>query len=328
MAMPFEVDGDRSRQGERVEVCPSAVLELTWILGLLHWHREPTGLEGLLAAAPALREELVEVVGDDQGCLPDTSILAERIGALLTDEADTFLRGLERAARLDGVGLELRSETPEMREATLDRLERLRREPERARRYADLLTRVWNLVRPEWEEHGREAVLLACGEWTDRLRQGAEIVDLFPGKHVVSRSEQQALLSRRPRAVLSPMHFVKMGGFVVDMTAYLHVGGPARLTDVEHLRRKESEQIATRMKVLADGTRVALLRELALTPASVMDLARRFRLAQPTVSNHVRLLRDAGLLESQKDGTRILYSVPRGQLERLIDETRHLLIDH
>jgi DNA-binding transcriptional ArsR family regulator len=127
---------------------------------------------------------------------------------------------------------------------------------------------------------------------------------------------------------MTPMFFVARGGFVVDMTTYVHFGAPANPADANRMRREESELIAARLKVLADGTRVGLLRDLLLEPASVMDLARRFHLAQPTVSNHVRLLRDAGLLESRKDGGRVVYSAPRERLDRVLEDTRHLLLEH
>jgi ArsR family transcriptional regulator len=312
----------------QVEVQPSAVLELTWIVEKLHWHQEPEWLRQDEAAT--LRAQLEAMwPNEDLECAPaEMSILAERVGALLTDEADSFLGGLERAARLDGVGLELRSETPAVREATIARLERLRREPGLARNYAALLGSVWDLVRQDWEDVGREAVHRTCTEWSHRLRQGGRIWDLLPSKHIAHKPAMEALLTQRPRVVLTPLHFSARGGFVIDMTTFVHVGGPANLAGVEELRRRESEEIAARMKVLADGTRVALLRELAAEPASVMDLARRFELAQPTVSNHVRLMRDAGLLESRKEGPKVVYRVPREQLERLLDDTRHLLLEH
>src|SRR5258708_6145902 len=122
--MPFEGEDERE-QAPKVDVGPSAVLELAWALNLLHWHSDLPDIGELRAAAPALREQLESCWDDGLGCLPDTSILAERIGALLLDEADTFLDGLERAARLDGAGLELRSETSRVREATLARLDAL-----------------------------------------------------------------------------------------------------------------------------------------------------------------------------------------------------------
>src|SRR5215472_11328463 len=99
MAMPFEVDPDRER-GPRVEVRPSAVLELTWALCRLHWHARLPEVLGPQDDAPALHDEL-EAIWDD-GCLADASILAERLGTLISDEADTFLRGFDRAVEMDG----------------------------------------------------------------------------------------------------------------------------------------------------------------------------------------------------------------------------------
>jgi DNA-binding transcriptional ArsR family regulator len=324
--MPFEVAGDRT-PAQRVEVRPSAVLELTWVLCHLHWHRKLPAVPGLEAEAPALRDE-IEACWGGGGCLADAPILAERLGTLLTDEADTFLREFDRAVAMDGVGLELRSETPEDRQATLDRLDLLRREPALRRRYGALLTRLWELLRPSWAETGREVVRRACLEWSQRLRQGADFRDLMPGKHPCCDAGQEPLLRERPRIVLTPMYFVPRGGFLIDMTTYVHLGGPASPTDADRLLREESDLIANRLKVLSDGTRVALLRDLALSPASVMDLARRFHLAQPTVSTHVRLLREAGLLESRKDGARVLYTAPRERLDRVLEDTRHLLLEH
>jgi DNA-binding transcriptional ArsR family regulator len=322
--MPFD-DPDRERR-PRVEVRPSAVLELTWALCRLHWHATLPEVLGPQDETPALHDEL-EAMWDD-GCLADTSILAERLGALLSDEADTFLRGFDRAVDMDGAGLDLRSETPEVREATLARLQRLRRDTAFRRRYRALLVRLWNVVRPCWDETGREVVRRAGADWSQRLRQGADFRELLRAKHPTFDGAHERLLRDRPRIVLTPMYLVTMGGFLLDMTTFVHIGGPANPADAERLRRDESELIANRMKVLSDGTRVALLRDLALEPASVMDLARRYHLAQPTVSTHVRLLREAGLLESQKDGARILYSAPRERLDRVLEDTRHLLLEH
>jgi len=323
--MPFAIDTERDG-ALRIEVCPSAVLELTWIVYELEWGRHDR-IPSLREAGPALRDQLVACAGGG-GCLTDLSILAERTGTLLTDEADTFLDGLERAARLDGAGLELRSESAEDRDATLARLDRLRRDPAFARRYAEVLREIWALARPEWESMGREVVRRTGAEWSERLREGASFMDLVPSKHIVHRHSFEQLLRERRRIVVTPMYFSAQGGSIVDMTTFVHLGVPARPVDQAELRRKESDLIASRFRVLSDSTRVALLRELAAEPASVMDLARRFRLAQPTVSNHVRLLRDAGLLDSRKDGARVVYNVPRDRLERMLDDTRHLLLEH
>jgi DNA-binding transcriptional ArsR family regulator len=325
--MPFEFAGDR-QPAQRVDVFPSAVLELSWALCWLGRHSTLPKAPALQAEAPELHDELAACWNDGDACVPDTSILAERLGALLTDEADTFLRGFERAVFADGGGLELRSETPEVREVTLARLERLRRDAALRRRYARLLGRVWELLRPAWDETGREFVRRTCAAWSQRLRQGAGIHDLLPDKGPAMEESHAPVLRMRPRIVVTPMYFVTRGGLLIDMTTYVHIGGPASSTDPERLRRDESDVIANRLKVLSDGTRVALLRDLGRGPASVTDLARRFHLAQPTVSTHVRLLREAGLLESQKEGARVLYTAPRERLDRVLEETRHLLLEH
>jgi ArsR family transcriptional regulator len=330
MAMPlFEEDAEPARRS--VEVRPSAVLELTWLLHLVTHGHTPARASARAVAAVAgdIRAELVAIWGDECLCVPDTSILAERIGALLTDDIDPFLEGLERAARSDGLPLDLRSETPADRQATRVRLERLRREPALVARYRAVLARVWDLARDEWEQVGREQVGRAAGQWAERVDRGVPPLDLLPQKHIIRKPEFTYLLDERPRLVLTPLYFGGARcGYVIDMTAYLHVGAPAEPAGSERLRREESEGVAARLKVLADGTRVALLRQMAEEPLTVMDLARRFRLAQPTVSNHVRLLREAGLLESRREGARVLYRASADRLDRLLTETRHVLLEH
>lgn len=330
--MPFEVDSETAIEVE-VEVRPSAVQELSWLLYVVGEGKplpSRRSTPAILEAAPALRQEFLALWGSETFCLPDLSILAERIGALLTDDADPFLAGLERAALADGAGLDLLSETTEDRELTLERMEKLRADRGLVRRYCRVLAQVWDLGRQEWEQVGRQSVQQACHVWAQELRQGARLQDLLPAKHILKKTEKGlgGLLEQRPRVVLSPMYFCHpRGGYVIDMTSFVHVGGPVDPELDEGLHRTESEQVANRLKVLSDGTRVALLRQLALAPASVMDLSRRFRLAQPTVSNHVRLLRDAGLLESQRDGARVVYTAPRERLGRLLAETQHVLLE-
>src|SRR2546430_10770636 len=99
--MPFEADGDQ-RRSVQADVRPSSVLELTWLLHLLQWERFDD-IDALRERGPRARRELTAIFDDDHESLPDVSILAERIGALLTDEADTFLDGLVPAARRGGV---------------------------------------------------------------------------------------------------------------------------------------------------------------------------------------------------------------------------------
>ncbi len=55
---------------------------------------------------------------------------------------------------------------------------------------------------------------------------------------------------------------------------------------------------------LADPTRRAILTQLASGEASVMELAKPFEMTQPAVSQHLKVLEDAGLVTSRTDGAR------------------------
>lgn len=54
---------------------------------------------------------------------------------------------------------------------------------------------------------------------------------------------------------------------------------------------------------LADPTRRAILARLAQGEATVQDLARPFAISQPAISRHLRVLEDAGLIETRIQGT-------------------------
>ncbi|MFI7589078.1 ArsR/SmtB family transcription factor [Spongisporangium articulatum] len=67
---------------------------------------------------------------------------------------------------------------------------------------------------------------------------------------------------------------------------------------------------------LADPSRRALLDLLRAGPMPVGDLARATRLPQPSASKHLRVLRDAGLVQVERDAQRRLYAlVPAGFAE-------------
>jgi ArsR family transcriptional regulator len=80
--------------------------------------------------------------------------------------------------------------------------------------------------------------------------------------------------------------------------------GPA----TEPLDEAESQTLAARFKALADPTRVAIINRLGqCAECCVCDLNAAFDLAQPTISHHLRVLRDAGLVESSRRGTWAYY---------------------
>src|SRR3954447_4385454 len=63
---------------------------------------------------------------------------------------------------------------------------------------------------------------------------------------------------------------------------------------------------ATTFEVLAEPTRRRILELLLESPRAVGDLVKRLRLSQPGVSKHLRILREAGLVEVRADAQRRL----------------------
>lgn len=75
------------------------------------------------------------------------------------------------------------------------------------------------------------------------------------------------------------------------------------------LEEGTARSLAVRFKALADPSRVAIVNRLAgAGEVCVCDLIGTLGLAQPTVSHHLRVLREAGLVEvSRKRGTWVFY---------------------
>lgn len=62
-------------------------------------------------------------------------------------------------------------------------------------------------------------------------------------------------------------------------------------------------------KALADPTRRAILERIAGNPSSVGELAHGLPVSQPAVSQHLKVLRDAGLVSVRKKGNSRVYSL-------------------
>lgn len=77
---------------------------------------------------------------------------------------------------------------------------------------------------------------------------------------------------------------------------------------------------ASLYEAIADPTRRALLRALRDGSRSAGELAAPFDLSKPTLSHHLKVLREAGLVRAEKRGTRVVYSLSANVLEELAAE--------
>lgn len=63
------------------------------------------------------------------------------------------------------------------------------------------------------------------------------------------------------------------------------------------------------LAALADPTRRAIFERLARSPGSVGEVARELPVSRPAVSQHLKVLKSAGLVSDQAAGTRRVYSL-------------------
>jgi ArsR family transcriptional regulator len=83
---------------------------------------------------------------------------------------------------------------------------------------------------------------------------------------------------------------------------------------------EQAAELSTMFKALGDPVRLRLLSMIASRPdgeVCVCELTPAFDLSQPTVSHHLKLLRQAGLVDSERRGTWVYYRVRPETTDRL-----------
>ena len=76
---------------------------------------------------------------------------------------------------------------------------------------------------------------------------------------------------------------------------------------------------ALAMDALGDGTRRQILERLRRGPRAVGELAAELPVSRPAVSQHLRVLKEAGLVTERRNGTRRLYRVDEEGLAEVRD---------
>jgi ArsR family transcriptional regulator len=85
---------------------------------------------------------------------------------------------------------------------------------------------------------------------------------------------------------------------------------------VEAMSAEQAEVITGLLKALADPIRLRLMSMIAATDeACVCDLTAPFDVSQPTISHHLKVLREAGLVDSERRGTWVWYRARREALD-------------
>ncbi len=299
--------------GPCVSMSSSVAIEIEWALASGDrddFQRDHATLGGIYDRHSELRDRVRAMWGPGErmscGGYLELMVIAHHGGLLFSTDADALLDRLDElclTVPASSDDLPLQSETAEDRAAVLQRLARLKESADLRHRYVTLVRDVWEAIRPDWELSGRGAVDAAIASrrevaakgahWQELVRDGHEFGDLM--------DRLVAELGSDGEIVVVPAFFTHCG-LLVDLPGVVVLWVRTDTTGAE--ARARTAALARRLKAISDPTRLAMLDALRRGPRTTTDLAAAFSLAQPTVSNHVKVLRDAGLVTDVRDGTR------------------------
>jgi ArsR family transcriptional regulator len=88
-----------------------------------------------------------------------------------------------------------------------------------------------------------------------------------------------------------------------------------------------SELHARICKALADPTRLLIINELRDGARPVGDIAEALEISQPNVSRHLALLRDRGIVTTQRAGSSVFYALTSDKIVRAVDLLREFMAE-
>jgi DNA-binding transcriptional ArsR family regulator len=326
--MPVTSLSDTRPASQAVRVAASAPSELFWLtLFLMRGERLPEDhpVAQLAKRQPELHRRVSDFWPDAGEGYTELFVLGQRGGTLFEPAAERFVASIDAAVHAPDGPLGLESETPEEIAAVRSRLARLRDDAELRGRYVQLLSDAWAAVRELWEASGQAAVEEALREWPERLERSTDLVAALPKRHITQKYlPMLESAQRRGEVVLTPLYLAGMG-HLIELPGVLLIGVGILQRDKLSYRRAEAEAVVSRLKVLADPTRVLILTLLSTTSMSVGELVEELQLSQPTISVHVRHLREAGLLDVRREGGRTVYSTTPERVDAVLDGARTAL---
>ncbi len=308
-----------------VAVGPSYLLELSWALHAAHKDylrvRHPD-LGALYAQRTGLQDRVLGFWDDGLICFTELQSLAHLSDGLRLTEPDEALAAVERELGKPHRELIMPSETAQDAAAANARLTRLSDDARLRRRFMSLITEVSEHLGDTWHDQRLPSVRATSQVIADRLADGGRWIDIV----LETSSCCETFKAHRGQLVAnvdagSPLFLGVCAYF--GSALYLNFDGPlvvgVGVEREDQAARSRTEELARQLKVLADPTRLAILDYVAPAPRSVTDIARAFQLAQPTVSNHVKSLRGAGLVTAERRGGRLEVQADRRSLANLVE---------
>jgi DNA-binding transcriptional ArsR family regulator len=97
---------------------------------------------------------------------------------------------------------------------------------------------------------------------------------------------------------------------------------------VAHLDAAEINELHARVcKAIADPKRLLIINELRDGPMAVGDIAEALGISQPNASQHLSLLRDRGIVTTQRSGSSIYYALTSQKIVQAVDLLREFMAE-
>lgn len=200
--------------------------------------------------------------------------------------------------------------------------------------WSDLMNRLNEALVTEWQETGRHTVDEHRRQFDSTYAETGDIIKALPPYHFI-RFEKTAASIRtvegKQEIVVVPLYFAAAGGFSFSGGGRQFVGFGLRSEHVFDDIRNRVDREARKIKALSDPTRLLLLTLIARYSGfslTVGDLAQYLGVSQPTVSGHLKILRESGLVEVERQGNRSFYRPDTAAIQVLLSDLGETLLPH
>jgi DNA-binding transcriptional ArsR family regulator len=328
--MPITLDDEDGRQTQRTVLSgPSIACDLSWVIHVAtrpSWKPRFPALTEYFESRPDLVERVLNFWPEQSDlCFTEMVCLANHAGALGETNPEVLWPALSEAAKTIPTDLGLESEDPDERLIFLDRLQQLKDSPELMANYIKLLADLWAPVNERWQAALPE-LELAGRIAKDRIERGGLQLGMTDSTCAVFQAHLPEINERMNHGyplLIAPCYFFGKSLYL-EFPGVTVIGSGFTNNDLG--ARARTKALAIRLKTVADPTRLALLHFLAGAPSTVSDLATSFDLAQPTVSMHIKSLRESGLVRAERQAGKMQLSADPDAVERLLSELREVVV--
>jgi len=87
------------------------------------------------------------------------------------------------------------------------------------------------------------------------------------------------------------------------------------------------QKILEILKILSDETRLKIVSLLAENELCVCELMEALRMSQSRISNHLRILRNTGIIEAKREGKWIFYSLAKDTMDKVLWEIVQAIVN-